>query len=164
MSKNIKLFDNITKRIHAIATDFWTSDEFAEYFDDEKYSICRDDTLCGCCAIASGMLMYALQLNGHEPVFNITDCHAFITVGKYILDPTFSQFNFGHPYIAMAKSSFDKEFGYNGTITRAFGFNSEVNKFTSIEAAIAHQKLAGWPSDQTIPNNVRELVTRSGAW
>lgn len=163
MAKNIKLFEDVTKRIHTLATDFWVGDTFSEWFDTEHSSVYRDDSLCGCCAIASGMLMHALQINGHEPVFNITDCHAYVTVGKYILDPTFAQFNTGHQYIAMAKSSFNKEFGYSGTITRAFGFNSEVNKFTSIEAAIAHQKLTGWPADQTIPHNVRELVTSWGA-
>lgn len=161
---DVRQLEQIVKHVRATAETYWLSGEVdADEGMDEYFRISRDNTLCGCCAIASGMLMYVLQENGHSPVFNITQCHAYVTLGKYILDPTFSQFVQDEPYIVMSNKAFGQRYGTSSSIRQAFALQGgEKHTFTDIESAIVHQQRTGWPPDQTIPKHVHHLITVGG--
>lgn len=59
---------------------------------EKLYGLCGTE-LRGMCGIASWELFKRLKKEGYDPIVCINSSHAFVRLGKYIIDVTSKQFN-----------------------------------------------------------------------
>ncbi len=108
----------------------------------DKFDIWSD--LGGMCAIASAKLFRNLQAEGipaelHVAVARDYCAHVYVVVNGHIVDITATQFSEKHSAVLITERS--KE-------TRSKWWWQSTHKFQTVEALVAYQLKAGWPTEQ----------------
>jgi nitrogen regulatory protein PII len=140
------------EKIYKIATKVrrWVEDLEAEHTQISEFDGFGRPSLMGRCVIASTKLMQELHKNDIDCYVALTDCHGYVVAGKSIVDVTATQFGMEDEVFIMPLSE-AKKLRRGEILDDAYRQrDGAFYEFHTLDEIVSHQKLTGWPEDQSV--------------